>query len=164
MGADLERALAELVEARRLEEVLLGYFDRVDARDPVGASKFFTSDVEFQILTGKQLQGRERYARALGRVLDRYRATSHHLTNFRATIDGDRAESFAYVYAFHRMDDTGEPWHLWVRIRDRFVREDGRWLISYHALLGVDSQPHRPDIPQEWYTGHPGHPLSTPQP
>ncbi len=76
MDADLERALADLVEARRLEEVLLRYFDCVDARDAVGASQFFTTDVEFEIMTGKQLQGRERYARALERVLVRYRDDS----------------------------------------------------------------------------------------
>jgi uncharacterized protein (TIGR02246 family) len=161
MQQGLEEKVAELVAARELEQVLIGYFDRVDARDPEGAARFFAEDAEVEIMTGKRLQGRERYARALGRVLVRYRRTSHHLSNVRATVDGERAETWAYVYAFHRMDDTGEVWHLWVRMHDRFVRRDGRWQIAYHVLHGVDSQPHRPDIPYAWYTGHPGHPGST---
>ncbi|MBM3678102.1 MAG: hypothetical protein FJW96_09510, partial [Actinobacteria bacterium] len=53
---------------------------------------------------------------------------------------------------------TGRPWHLWVQLYDRFERIDGRWLIAEHALNGVDSIPPRPDIPKEWYTGHPDHP------
>jgi alkylhydroperoxidase/carboxymuconolactone decarboxylase family protein YurZ len=36
-------------------------------------------------------------------------------------------------------------------------RRDGRWLIVDHRLTGVDSEPHRPDIGNEWYGGHPGH-------
>ncbi len=151
-----QRALSELVDARAIEQVLVSYFDRIDANDPVGASELFAPDVEVEIMTGKRYQGRERFARAVGRVLDLYERTSHHLTNVRTSIDGDSAESVAYVYAYHRMADTGEPWHLWARIRDRFERREGSWVVVEHVLLGVDSVPHRDDIPRDWYAGHPG--------
>ena len=151
-----EAALQELLDARALEQLLVSYFDRVDAGDPVGASQFVSSEVEFEIMIGRRKHGRERFARSLGRVLERYAATSHHVSNVSAHLDGDQAELTAYVYAFHRMRDSGEPWHLWVRLRDRAARQDGSWLITEHVLLGVDSVPHRPDVPREWYTGHPG--------
>ena len=153
-------ALEELVELRALEQVLIAYFDRVDARDAEGAAALFTEDTRCEIMTGKVLEGRERFARALGRVLAQYRRTSHHLTNVRGSVQGDEGETFAYVYAFHRMEETGEPWHLWVRIVDRFVRTPDGWRIAEHRLLGIDSVPPRADIPDEWYAGHPGHPGS----
>ena len=70
----------------------------------------------------------------------------------------DEAVVWSHVYAFHRMAHTGRPWHLWVQLYDRFERIDGRWYIAEHALNGVDSIPPRPDIPKDWYTGHPDHP------
>lgn len=156
MGDRLESALAELVDARAIEQTLIAYFDRIDARDPVGASELFAADVEVEIMTGKRYRGRERFARAVGRVLDQYERTSHHLTNVRVSLAGDSAEALAYVYAYHRMAGTGEPWHLWARIRDRFERRGERWVVVEHVLIGVDSVPHRPDIPLDWYAGHPG--------
>lgn len=156
MSDRLEIALAELVDARTIEQMLIAYFDRIDARDPAGASELFAADVEVEIMTGKRYQGRERFARAVGRVLDQYERTSHHLTNVRTTITGGSAETLAYVYAYHRMAATGEPWHLWARIRDRFERREEGWVIVEHVLIGVDSVPHRPDIPLDWYAGHPG--------
>jgi uncharacterized protein (TIGR02246 family) len=149
-------ALQGLLDAREIEQAFVRYFDRVDANDPEGASLCFAPDVQFEIMTGKRKQGRERFARSLMRVLDQYERTSHHVGNVSAQIDGDHAHVFAYVYAYHRMRDTGAPWHLWARMQDKFARIDGRWLITEHLLLGVDAVPDRPDIPREWYPGHPG--------
>ncbi len=149
-------ALQELLDARAIEQLLVRYFDRVDANDPDGASLCFSPDVEFEIMIGKRKHGRERFARSLGRVLDLYERTSHHIANFSAQLDGDAAEFSAYVYAYHRMRDTGEPWHLWARLHDRVQRTDDDWLITEHVLIGLDAVPDRPDIPREWYVGHPG--------
>ena len=149
-------AIRRLLDAHALEQILVRYFDRVDANDPDGAAALFAPDAEVEILTGKRYYGRDWYARALRRTLDQYEPTSHHLTNLRVDVDGDRAETLAYVYAYHRMRATGEPWHLWVRMRDRFERRDGEWVIVEHVLFGVDSVPMRPELPREWYAGHPG--------
>jgi uncharacterized protein (TIGR02246 family) len=149
-------ALQELLDAREIEQVFVRYFDRVDANDPEGASMCFAEDVEFEIMIGKRKHGRDRFARSLGRVLDQYERTSHHLSNVSTHIDGDHAEGLAYVYAYHRMRNTGEPWHLIARMKDKFERIDGRWQITEHVLWGLDAVPNRPDIPREWYPGHPG--------
>ena len=156
MQVNDQQALRELLDAREIEQVFVRYFDRVDANDPEGASLCFAPDVEFEIMIGKRKTGRERFARSLGRVLNQYERTSHHVGNISCEIDGDSADVQAYVYAFHRMYNTGEPWHLWVRLKERFARIDGQWLIAEHVLLGLDAVPNRPDIPRDWYPGHPG--------
>ena len=156
MNIDEIQTLRELLDARAIEQVFVRYFDRVDANDPVGASMCFAPDVRFEIMTGKHKQGRERFARSLGRVLDQYERTSHHVGNISCALDGDRAEVLAYVYAYHRMRNTGEPWHLWARMQDILERIDGHWLVTEHVLLGLDAVPNRPDIPRDWYPGHPG--------
>ncbi len=143
-------------DVRAVEQVLLDYFDGVDRRDPEAAVSVFAPDARAEIMTGKVLEGRDRIGRALGRVLVRYARTSHHPTNARVEIDGDRAVLRTYVYAYHRMT-TGDVWHLWARLYDGMERRDGRWWIVDHRLTGVDSEPHRPDIGDEWYGGHPGH-------
>jgi 4-carboxymuconolactone decarboxylase len=146
-----------LEDRHAIEQLFVRYFDRVDANDPEGASMQFAKDLEFEIMIGKRKHGRERFARSLARVLARYERTSHHVSNIRTEFDGpDDAHGLAYVYAYHRMRDTGEPWHLWARMQDRYKRVDGRWLISEHVLLGLDAVPMRDDIPGDWYPGHPG--------
>ncbi|HET9938559.1 MAG TPA: nuclear transport factor 2 family protein, partial [Gaiella sp.] len=136
---------------------LFDYFERIDAQDPAGAVANFTEDATAEVMTGKFLQGRDRIGRALGRILVAYERTSHHATNLRWDEDGDgRITLWSYVYAYHRMKATGATWHLWIRLRDVFVREaDGNLLIAEHQLVGVDSVPGRQDVPAEWYPGHP---------
>jgi uncharacterized protein (TIGR02246 family) len=150
-------------DVRAVERVLLDYFDGVDRRDAEAAVSVFASDARAEIMIGKVLEGRDRIGRALGRVLVRYARTSHHPTNSRVELDGDEAVLRCYVYAYHRMT-TGDVWHLWARLYDRMVRRDGRWWIVDHRLTGVDSEPHRPDIEDAWYAGHPGHLAAGPIP
>ena len=152
MSADLQTLLDE----RAVERLFHHYFERIDANDPQGASRYMTEDVAFEIMIGERRQGRDRFARGVGRVLDGYSATSHHVTNLLVELDGDEGTAVMYVYAFHRMSGTGEPWHLWARVRDRVRREDGEWRISEHLVQGMDAVPMRPDIPRGWYTPHHG--------
>lgn len=136
--------------------VLFDYFERIDAHDPVGAVAFFTDDAKAEVMTGKFLEGRDRIGRALGRILAAYERTSHHVTNLRWDRDGDRIVLWSYVYAHHRMKATGAAWHLWVRLRNVLVEEDGKLRIAEHQLVAVDSIPGRKEIPADWYPGHPG--------
>lgn len=148
--------LQRLVDERAVERVLFEYFDRIDANDPVGASQFFAEHVEVEIMTGKRYTGRDRFARAVGRVLDGYTRTSHHVSNTRVDVDGDQAFSVAYVYAFHRLTEGGPPWHLWARIEDRWARTPEGWLVTEHVLRGLDAQPDRDAIDPAWYVPHRG--------
>ena len=151
--------LKSLTDEWAIGKLFHRYFDRVDANDPIGAAAYMTEDVAFEIMIGERRTGRERYGRSLGRVLDGYTVTSHHVSNLEVTFDAgsaDGASASIYVYAFHRMANTGEPWHLWARVRDQVRRVDSNWLISEHLVLGMDAVPMRPDIPRSWYTPHHG--------
>ena len=145
-----------LIDERDVEQVFVRYFDRVDAGDPGAASLLFTEDVAAEIMTGKVYRGRDWYRRALARTLAQYERTSHHITNARVEVDGDEALAVLYVYAFHRMAETGEPWHLWARLVDRLRRTPEGWLIWDHRLYGLDGVPDREAVPADFYQGHPG--------
>jgi uncharacterized protein (TIGR02246 family) len=145
-----------LIDERDVEQVFVRYFDRVDAGDAKGAALLFAEDVTAEIMTGKVYSGRKWYERALAQTLAQYERTSHHITNVRVEVDDDEAIAVLYVYAFHRMANTGEPWHLWARLVDRLRRTRGGWLITDHRLFGVDGVPDREAVPADFFSGHPG--------
>ena len=146
----------QLLDERDIQQVWVRYFDRVDADDATGAVADFDDACRVEIMTGRVYEGREAYARALDRVLAQYAATSHHVSNFAITVQGDTAEMSAYVHAWHRLRETGESWDLYARIVDRLVRRKGRWLVVDHVLHGVDSEPRWERVDADWYRGHPG--------
>jgi ketosteroid isomerase-like protein len=150
--------IKQLLDAWEIERIWTHYFDRVDADDAAGAVRDFAPDVRVEIMTGKVYEGRDAYARALDRVLAQYERTSHHASNFDIEFqDRNNATMTAYVYAFHRLRETGEPWHLWARIVDRLERRNGLgWVVTEHVLHGVDSDPRWGKIDDSWYRGHPG--------
>jgi uncharacterized protein (TIGR02246 family) len=148
----LELLLAE----REIHRLMLRYFDCVDAREVDAAAMLFTEDGVADYLTGKTYQGRERIARVLGRILGQFERTSHHLDNHLVDVDLERGEASAitWLYAFHRLADSGETWHFWGRHVDELRRVDGTWLLSSRVLVGVDSEPVRDGVPRELFLGH----------
>jgi hypothetical protein len=154
---DADRALLrELADAREIEGLMIHYFDAVDALDPFRAVEIFTEDIEGDFMTGHPYIGRRAIARGLGKILLQYERTTHHITNHRATIRGDRATALTYIYAFHRMRNSDDTWHLWARHVDELVRVDGRWLVKRRTLSAIDSVPRWEAIKDDWYYGHPG--------
>jgi uncharacterized protein (TIGR02246 family) len=147
--------LRELLDAREIETLMIRYFDRIDALDPMGAVEVFAPDATADLMTGRVYEGREAIGRALGRILVQYRHTSHHISNHRAVIDGDEATALTYIYAFHRFPD-GRVWHLWARHADRLARVDGEWRLTERILVPIDSDPPWDAIDPSWYRSHPG--------
>lgn len=147
-----------LEDVHAIEQVLLRYFDRVDALDPEGAAALFSADARIEIMTGREIVGRDAYARLLRAVLEQYVRTTHAVSNMRVTVDGDRAEMLAYVDAVHRMPE-GHIWQLWARVVEVLRRDpdaEGGWVIVEHTLHGVDAEPAWERVPPEWFRGHPG--------
>jgi len=153
MELDDTVAVRELIEARAIEALMVRYIDRIDANDPAGAAACFTDDGVG--LYWGEYQGREAIAERLRGILDRFAVTSHHLSNVAPVIDGDRATSLAYVYAFHRLAASNDFLHYWGRWVDELRRVDGEWLFARREVVGVgsyvagDAEQHRV---------HPGHP------
>ena len=153
--------MIDLVAIREVEQVFVTYFDRVDAKDPEGAAAVFADDARIDIMTGRPIEGRAAYARTLAAVLAQYGRTTHQVSNFQVTVDGDTAHLMAYVEAVHRMREDNRLWTLWARIVDVLERRDGRWVVTEHTLHGVDSDPPWDAIPDSWYPGHPDRPFAT---
>lgn len=152
--------MVDLQAIHEVEQVLVTYFDRVDASDPDGAAALFAADARIEIMTGRLIDGRDAYAHTLGAVLAQYTRTSHHVSNFLVRVDGDRAELMAHVHAVHRMRDDGRLWQLWARVVDVLERRDDGWTIVEHTLYGVDAEPSWDKIPDDWYRGHPDAPFA----
>jgi len=146
--------IAELVEARAIEQLCFRYLDRIDANDPVGAAACFAED-GLGVYWG-EYRGRAAIAERLGTILDGFNATSHHISNIAPVIDGDRATCLSYVYAFHRRAGTNEPFHYWGRWVDQLVKEDGAWRFARREVVGVGSYEPGDGQRDRVHPGHPG--------
>jgi hypothetical protein len=142
-----------LLDERAIERLMVRYADRIDADDPVGAAACFAPD-GLGVYWG-DYRGRAAIAERLDGILARFTATSHHLTNMAATIDGDRATAQSYVYAFHRLAGSGDFLHVWARWVDELARIDGEWLFTRREVVGVGSFAEG-DVDRDRF--HPGHP------
>jgi 3-phenylpropionate/cinnamic acid dioxygenase small subunit len=150
----MEKAAQELLDFRAIEQLMVRYADRIDANDPEGAAACFAEDG-----IGKywgECRGRKEIAARLGKILDLFSATSHHLSNVSIHLDGDRATAMSYVYAFHRMADTGDPLHYWGRWVDRLVRVDEGWRFAEREVVGIGSIEPNDAGRDRAQPGHPG--------
>jgi ketosteroid isomerase-like protein len=155
----MEKALQDLLDIHAIEQLMIRYADRIDANDPEGAAACFTQDG-----VGNYwgvFEGRKAIADRLAIILSIFSATSHHLTNASINLEGDQATALSYVYAFHTMAGSGEPWHYWGRWVDRLERTDEGWLLAEREVVGVGAiEPDsiHPDAsrPMSVFPGHPG--------
>jgi uncharacterized protein (TIGR02246 family) len=147
--------LQELLDRNAIHQVMVEYFDRIDALDPFGVTDLFAEDATADLMTGKIYEGRDRITSALAKILLQYRHTSHHISNHRAVIDGDTASAQTYIYAFHRFPDDS-VWHLWARHVDELAKIDGEWKLTSRVLVPIDSTPPWDLIDDDWYRSHPG--------
>lgn len=131
----MEATIRELADKQAIQELMAHYADRIDANDPEGAARCFAED-GIGIYWGETV-GRRAIADRLSGILDRFHATSHHLSNVQIRLNGDRATAQSYVYAFHRMADTMEAMHVWGRWVDELARIDGEWLFTRREVVGV---------------------------
>jgi hypothetical protein len=112
----MEKTLQELLDLRAIEQLMVRYADRIDANDPQGAAASF-AEGGIGKYWGECRERKEIAARPL-------RSHEPSPVNVRIHLDGDQATAMSYVYAFHRLADTGDPLHDWGRWVDRLVRVD----------------------------------------
>ena len=147
-----DKIILELAEKQAIHELMAHYADRIDANDPAGAAACFAEDgigVYWQDCVGpKAIEDR------LIGILDRFHATSHHLSNVQIRLNGDTATAQAYVYAFHRVKaDMENPMHYWGRWVDELAKVDGQWKFKRREVVGIGSINRGADD-----LDHPGHP------
>ncbi len=149
----MDKAVQELLDIHAIEQLMIRYAERIDANDHELAAACFAEDG-----VGKywgDFKGRKAIADRLAMILLAFIKTSHHLSNINIQVDGDKATAMSYVYAYHRMADSGEPMHYWGRWMDNLVRVDGEWLFAKREVVGLDAiEP----VGREMGHTQPGHP------
>jgi hypothetical protein len=130
------RLLWETVQRQLITETLQDYSYYVDRNDARGlVQEVFCEDGEFELGARHAVIGREELAKMFAKTLAPFRATSHHVSNIRIRFQGDdRAESSAYVYAWHIAADDGHRIDLWGRYHDRLRLTAEGWRIAVRRL------------------------------
>ncbi len=134
----MEKAIQELLDLHAIEQLMIRYAERIDAKDPEGAAACYTEDGVgnyWGVCTG-----REEIAARLTKILNRFASTSHHLSNACIELDGDQATAMSYVYAFHTLVDSRDTMHFWGRWVDRLKRTDEGWLLADREVVTVGTQ------------------------
>jgi len=139
--ANLERAVWELVNTRLVEETLFNYSYYVDRNDPAGlVEHVFAEDGCFELGSKHAVVGRKDLALMFAKTLAPFTATSHHVSNVVVRFEGDdRAESTAYVYAWHTSAADGHRIDLWGRYHDRLRLTAAGWRIANRRLTVAGS-------------------------
>jgi uncharacterized protein (TIGR02246 family) len=125
-----------------IRSLIHGYCDNFDRNEPEGVAALFTDDATIDYGPDHDpIVGRVAIAPTIAVGLrERFRATSHHVSNIEITFDGDDdARSVSYVYAWHEYVDGSES-ELWGRYAHRFRRDDGRWLIAELVLQAAGTR------------------------
>jgi uncharacterized protein (TIGR02246 family) len=140
-----------VVERLAIADLVHGYAQRLDRRDPEGVAELFTQDAMFVAYTTPgaeepttRCRGRADIAEAM-RTVRHYRATAHTIGNHVASVDRDRATGETRCVAYHLLgDDEAETLLVWyLRYLDRYVRARVGWRIEERELRVdiVTSQP-----------------------
>jgi ketosteroid isomerase-like protein len=124
-----------------IRSLIHGYCFHFDLNEPEHVAALFTADATIDY--GPEhppIVGRETIAPTIAVGLrERFRATSHHVSNIEITVGEDDASSVSYLYAWHEYVDGSES-ELWGRYLHRFRREDGRWRIAELVLQAAGSR------------------------
>lgn len=119
---------AALTEIREVAE---RYFNAVDGSDGELMASCFARTFRFE-LDMKPTQVMTTHDEVRGFLNQRWRpaASTHTLGNMHIVLDGDSATSTinANVHVYNATTQT--IWVRGLRYTDRWVREDGRWLIA----------------------------------
>ena len=129
--------LAWQLEQRRLiGEVLMDYSFFVDRNDPEGlVAAVFCEDGRFELGARHAVVGRAELSRMFAKTLAPFSRTSHHVSNIRVTLTGqETADSTAYVYAWHVMEEDGRRIDLWGRYHDQHRMTPDGWRIAVRRL------------------------------
>jgi len=123
-----------LDDRARIATVMATYARCADLNRPEQLAATFADDGRVSYHPGVWIEGRAGIAAALRESLARFQRTSHHLGNLEITFHGtDGATAQSTVIAWHRRND-GSEWTLFGRYVDRWVRQDGEWLIAERVL------------------------------
>lgn len=126
--------LEDLLAERTIYRQLIAFARAMDERDWTALDDIAAEDIHAELGMG-EIIGRDKVVAFMRGFLDRCGATQHMLGNVIIDVDGDSAESSAYVCDMHL--GSGEHQEQSFRTlglyRDRWQRSDGRWLLVHRV-------------------------------
>lgn len=132
-----DHALQELVDKQSISERLFDYARGVDRIDRELICSVFDPDARLDY--GTMFTGtREEFADFIGLVHPAMEAHSHHVSNIKVTVDGDRAGSEAYVLVLLRSRGIGGSLNDSVnsgRYVDEWRRSTEGWRIVHRRYV-----------------------------
>lgn len=140
--ASRPQSLEDLADLAEIGDAMNEYCDTVDECRLDDLMEVFSVDCVFDFGAGLVLHGRDELKSYLTSRIEKYRSTTHHVSNVRIRLNDDRAGAAAssYVYARSQWLGTEFTSELWGRYIDRWRREDGVWRISSRLLLAAANE------------------------
>lgn len=134
--SDLEGRLRSVLDRQEIHDALVRYCRGIDRCDEQLVLSAFHADA-MDNHTGTDQAVVDRVPKVLAKARTSVRWTSHNLCNELIEVDGDVANSEAYLIAYHRLDHDGREldWILGARYLDRFERRDGAWRIAHRTVV-----------------------------
>lgn len=135
--------ISELLDRARIQEVLAAYATGLDAKDWVLWRSVFTDEVIFDLSSWNGRPPRpldtDRVVASQARLWDELIVSQHFMTNFRITVEGDKARALAHMRAEHWIDVTSPEggsgrYTMFGYYDDKLLRTPDGWKITEMQL------------------------------
>lgn len=147
MNAELERMIVDLHDREAIRDVILRYCHCLDRGDMVGLEAVFWPDATDN--HGSHEGSVEDFMAAAGEHKKFFVQTQHMIGNILTRIDGNRATTESYLYAYHRLAPKADGHPDWngrtgdgvsdffmgARYLDVLEKRDGSWRILHRNVV-----------------------------
>lgn len=137
---DIEQRLRRLEDRAAINDLVVAYFLAADGDDLDGVGASFTTDATFSSSGAVNATGRDGIVEFIRGARNHMGLTVHTPHYAQLTFDGDDTAT-GLVGAHLELVLAGEALYGAVRYVDRYVRENGRWLINTRDMRTIHIAP-----------------------
>jgi 3-phenylpropionate/cinnamic acid dioxygenase small subunit len=128
--------MGELDDRQQITDVLVRYATGIDSKNWPLFRTCFTPDAESDYGSIGQWADADAITAHMAAVHEKYRATSHCMSNFVISVSGDHATAVSYVQCVLALDGEAEAGLEAVgRYEDALVRTDSGWQIAKRKMF-----------------------------
>ena len=134
-----------LADRAAITDQMFRYARATDWLETAGHRDVFVEDCVFASPHSGDILGVDGVVEWMDRVLARFEATQHLISNISITFTGEAsADAVSYVRAWHRHLDRSQPdMILWGEYHDQWLLVDGTWRIKTRRVLEAGIEPRR---------------------
>jgi len=131
-----------LDDLHEVEAVLLRYASALDKKEYERLREVFIPDAIANYVGLAECKGLDSIIELVSGVLDRCGPTQHLLGNIKIGIQDKEATASCYLQAIHvgLGDYAGQLHTVWGEYRDRLVKTEAGWRISFRELAVIHAQ------------------------